>query len=40
MYTVTKYPQGTFSWADGASTNAVKAKEFYVGLLGWSKEEE
>ncbi len=39
MYTVTKYPQGTFSWSDGASTDPEKAKDFYVGLLGWGKEE-
>lgn len=39
MYTVTKYPHGTFSWADSMSTNSEKAKEFYMGLLGWGKEE-
>lgn len=39
MYTVTKYPHGTFSWADAMSTDSEKAKEFYIGLLGWGKEE-
>ena len=39
MYKVTKYPHGTFSWADGSSTDANKAKEFYVGLFGWEKDE-
>ena len=39
MYTVTKYPQGTFSWADSVSTDSEKAKEFYMGLFGWDKEE-
>jgi len=39
MYTVTKYPHGTFSWADGASTDSNKAKDFYVGLFGWDKDE-
>lgn len=39
MYKVTKYPPGTFSWADNASTNADAAKAFYLGLFGWSKIE-
>ena len=39
MYTVTKYPHGTFSWADGASTDPSKAKAFYLGLFDWDKEE-
>jgi len=39
MYKVTKFPHGTFSWADTMSTDADKAKEFYVQLFGWEKEE-
>ena len=39
MYTVTKYPQGTFSWADNNSTDADAAKAFYQALLGWDKDE-
>ena len=39
MYKVTKYPHGTFSWIDGASTDADKAKAFYMSLFGWGKEE-
>ena len=35
MYTVTKYPHGTFSWADNTSTNAEAAKAFYLDLFGW-----
>ncbi len=35
MYKVTKYPQGTFSWADNTSTNADAAKAFYMDLFGW-----
>ena len=36
MYKVTKYPQGTFSWADNTSTNADAAKTFYMDLFGWA----
>ena len=39
MYTVTKFPHGTFSWADNSSTDVDKAKEFYLNVMGWSKEE-
>ncbi len=39
MYTVSKYPQGSFSWADNASTDAQAAKAFYQALLGWDKDE-
>jgi predicted enzyme related to lactoylglutathione lyase len=35
MYTVTKYPQGAFSWADNTSTNPEAAKAFYMDLFGW-----
>jgi uncharacterized protein len=39
MFKVTKYPHGTFSWADCASTDAEKAKRFYKVLMGWDSEE-
>ncbi len=39
MYKVTKYPQGTFSWADNSSNDPETAKAFYVGLFGWGKDE-
>ena len=38
MYKVTKFPHGTFSWADGASTDPEKALGFYEGLFGWDKD--
>ena len=39
MYKVTKYPHGTFSWADNSSTDPEAAKAFYMNLFGWSKHE-
>ena len=39
MYTVTKYPQGAFSWADNNSADPEAAKAFYMALLGWDKDE-
>lgn len=39
MYKVSKYPQGTFSWADNNSTAPEAAKAFYQALLGWDKDE-
>lgn len=39
MFTVTKYPHGTFSWADSASSDPDKAKPFYLELFGWDKED-
>ncbi len=39
MYKVSKYPHGTFSWADNTSTNPEKAKAFYMDLFGWGKIE-
>ena len=39
MYKVTKYPHGTFSWADNSSTDAETAKAFYMELFGWGKNE-
>ena len=37
MYKVTKYPHGTFSWADTSSTDSEAAKQFYMDLFGWGK---
>ena len=37
MYTVSKYPHGTFSWADTSSTDSAAAKKFYMDLFGWGK---
>jgi hypothetical protein len=39
MYTVTKFPHGTFSWADLVSTDQAKARDFYVALMGWDTED-
>ncbi len=39
MYKVTKYPQGTFAWADNSSTDPEAAKAFYMDLFGWGKYE-
>ncbi len=36
MFKVTKYPHGTFSWADLASTDAPVSKKFYTELMGWA----
>ncbi len=35
MYTVTKYPHGTFSWADCMTSDAAAGKQFYADLMGW-----
>ena len=35
MYTVTKFPQGAFSWADNSSSDPEAAKAFYMALFGW-----
>lgn len=39
MFTVSKYPHGTFSWADANSTDVDKARPFYTELMGWTVEE-
>ncbi len=39
MYKVTKFPHGTFSWADNSSTDADAAKAFYTDLFDWGKVE-
>jgi hypothetical protein len=36
MFEVKKYPHGTFSWADCATTDAAAAKKFYSELMGWT----
>lgn len=38
-FTVDKYPHGTFSWADGNSTDQAKAKQFYAAVMGWTYED-
>jgi uncharacterized protein len=35
----TKYDDGTFSWADLATTDPDGAKSFYTGLFGWECED-
>ncbi len=39
MSKVTKYPHGTFAWADNSSTDPEAAKAFYMDLFGWGKDE-
>jgi predicted enzyme related to lactoylglutathione lyase len=39
MFTVTKYPQGTFSWVDYAAHDQNAAKSFYGELLGWTSKD-
>ncbi|HSW88422.1 MAG TPA: VOC family protein [Candidatus Saccharimonadales bacterium] len=38
-YTVTKYPQGTFSWTDFFSTDVAKTKSFLENLFGWTSQD-
>ncbi|HSW96857.1 MAG TPA: VOC family protein [Candidatus Saccharimonadales bacterium] len=38
-YSVTKFPQGTFSWADVYSTDIAKTKTFLTSLFGWSSQD-
>lgn len=38
MFTVTRYPHGTFSWVD-CSTSDAAARHFYASLMGWDIEE-
>ncbi len=38
-YTVTKYPQGTFSWTDFFSTDIQATKKFLTDLFGWTSED-
>jgi predicted enzyme related to lactoylglutathione lyase len=39
MFTVTKYPHGTFCWADCASTDVAKARSFYETVMGWTSND-
>ena len=39
MYTVSKFPHGTFSWADCQSTNQAKSRDFLKALFGWGSDE-
>jgi hypothetical protein len=39
MFKVTKYPHGTFSWVDCASTDAASGKKFYADLMAWGTED-
>lgn len=39
MFKVTKYPHGTFSWADCNSTNQDAAKQFYADVMGWQVDD-
>jgi uncharacterized protein len=39
MYKVTKFPHGTFSWADVGTYDTEKGKAFYMELFGWDKDE-
>lgn len=36
---VTKYPAGTFSWADITSTDIAKSKAFLTSLFDWTSED-
>jgi len=35
----TQHAEGTFSWADLATSDADATKDFYVGLFGWQAED-
>ena len=39
MYRVSKYPHGTFSWAENISTDADLVAGFYQELFGWSGQD-
>lgn len=38
-YTVTRYPTGTFCWADVMSTDFAATKKFMTELMGWQAED-
>ena len=38
-YFVTKYPHGTFSWADVATTDLEGTKNFLTNLFGWTAQD-
>ncbi len=39
MFTVSKYPHGTFSWADCMTSDAAAGVQFYAELMGWDINE-
>ena len=39
MFEVNEFPQGTFCWADGQSTDVEKSKAFYTAVMGWTYED-
>jgi predicted enzyme related to lactoylglutathione lyase len=39
MTVMTKYPEGTFSWADLSTTDPYAAKQFYGQIFGWTLED-
>lgn len=39
MYKVTKYPHGTFSWADCSTSDWSAGKKFYTEVMGWESED-
>lgn len=39
MFKVTKFPAGTFSWADCATTDESTDKAFYQAVMKWDKNE-
>jgi len=39
MQETTKYPHGTFSWADVNTTDPEAGKKFYTQLFGWTSED-
>lgn len=39
MFEVSKYPHGTFSWADINTSDQAAGKAFYQGLFGWEAED-
>ncbi|NJO84466.1 MAG: VOC family protein [Blastochloris sp.] len=39
MFNVSKYPHGTFCWADCTSTDQQSGKQFYSQVMGWTTED-
>lgn len=39
MQEVKRYPSGTFSWVDLATSDAAGAKQFYTSLFGWQAQD-
>lgn len=38
-FTVTSYPEGTFSWIDATSRDAAASKKFYMEVMKWDVED-